>query len=60
MQRCKTCGSVLPAHARFCGHCGQIDIPGSPLLSTLASQGQARVANVPKVQGTPQGAECRW
>src|SRR5260370_38379062 len=23
MQVCKTCGSVLPAHARFCGHCGR-------------------------------------
>src|SRR2546425_12114382 len=23
MQLCKTCGAVLPAHARFCGRCGR-------------------------------------
>jgi hypothetical protein len=54
MQRCKTCGTLLSAHARFCERCGQTDIPELPLLGTLAGPGQAPVDKVPRVQGTPQ------
>jgi len=54
MQRCKTCGSVLPADARLCGHCGRTIAPGSSLIGTLVGQGRAPMANVPLEQGISQ------
>src|SRR5712692_8949446 len=54
MQRCKTCGSVLPDDARLCGHCGRTIAPGPSLLGMLVGQGRASMANVPMEQGIPQ------
>ena len=54
MQRCKTCGSVLPADARLCGHCGRTIAAGPSLHGTLVGQGRASMANVPIEQGIPQ------
>ncbi len=54
MRHCAFCGSALPDKAHFCGRCGQASESELSLLGTQAKRGQAPMANVSMMQGTPQ------
>src|SRR5215469_12667618 len=62
MQRCKFCGSALPAHARFCASCGRTlhdigdratELSDTPTLDLLASESAAQIPPIKPVRLQP-------